>query len=217
MKRMKRSSEEEAQVIMIESGASSAPVSNLSGFSDVDKSDPRAIWFDTEVYPDTVSPIIEQIISINYEDDRKEKEYAIDGQTYTRTPIKLYVSSYGGSCYDGLGLIGAMKSSKTPVHTYAVGKVMSMGLFIAVSGHKRFSYPFTTYMYHSVSSFAFGKFQELKEDVEEVERLQTLVDDHLISVSSFTKEQIQDIHTRKQDYYIDATKALEFNMVDEII
>lgn len=217
MKRMKRSSEEEAQVIMIESGASSAPVSNLSGFSDVNKLDPRAIWFDTEVYPDTVSPIIEQIISINYEDDRKEKEYAIDGQTYTRTPIKLYVSSYGGSCYDGLGLIGAMKSSKTPVHTYAVGKVMSMGLFIAVSGHKRFSYPFTTYMYHSVSSFAFGKFQELKEDVEEVERLQTLVDDHLISVSSFTKEQIQDIHTRKQDYYIDATKALEFNMVDEII
>lgn len=217
MKRMKRSSEEEAQVIMIESGASSAPVSNLSGFSDIDRSDPRAIWFDTEVYPDTVSPIIQQIININYEDDRKEKEYAIDGQTYTRTPIKLYVSSYGGSCYDGLGLIGAMKASKTPVHTYAVGKVMSMGLFIAVSGHKRFSYPHTTYMYHSISSFAFGKFQELKEDVAETERLQILVDDHLISVSGITKEQLQDIHTRKQDYYIDATKALEFNMVDEII
>lgn len=213
-----RRSEEEQQIFVIEGGASSSqPIMDFSSLGVQSDSDPRAIWLSTEVYPETMSPVIEAIAQINYEDDRKEKQYEMEGQKYIRTPIKLYVSSYGGSCYDGLGLIGAMRSSKTPVHTYANGKVMSMGLFIAIAGHERFAYPYTTYMYHSISSCSFGKFQELKEDVAEVERLQTIVDDLLLSVSSITQEQLDDIHVKKIDYYFDTDTALSLSMVDEVI
>ena len=150
-------------------------------------------------------------------DEQKEKEYTLNGQHYIRYPIKLYISSYGGSVYDGLGLAGIIKSSKTPVHTYAVGKVMSMGFLLALSGHKRFAYPHTTYMCHSLSGWSVGKIADLQESVEEDIRLQTKIDNIILENSNITQEQLNDTHTRKFDWYLDATTALELNCVDEII
>lgn len=217
MKRNKlRRSEEQYIVLESEPQSSSIDFGSLGSVDSI-SSDPRAIWLTSDIYPETVYNIIKDIVRINYEDDRKEKEYAIDGQSYTRTPIKLYISSYGGSCYDGLGIIGAIKSSKTPVHTYSVGKVMSMGLFIAVSGHSRFTYPHTTYMYHSVSSMSWGTVKDLEESAEETRRLQTVLDDHLLSFSTYTQEQLTSIQDKKQDHYISATEALALGMVDEVI
>lgn len=210
----KKLSEEQVMIM-------SDPVSFTSGITLDDsgnsETDPRAIWFTSEVYPETVAQAIQQISKINYIDDQKEKQAYIEGQSYIRHPIKLYVSSYGGSVYDGLGLIGIIRSSKTPVHTYAVGKVMSMGFVLAISGHKRFAYPHTSYMFHSLSSFSFGKFMELVECVEEDRRLQAKLDLLTTSVSSITQERLQEVHERKLDWYFDSEEALKLNCVDEIL
>lgn len=208
---------EETPIIMVQQETQSLPNLGLGLGLDGVSGDPRSIWLSTEVYPDTITPVIQQILDINYEDSIKEKEAKLNDQIYVRHPIKLYVSSYGGSVYDGFGLIGAISSSKTPVHTYAVGKVMSMGFMIAISGVKRFAYPHTTYMYHSVSSVAWGKFSELEESLEETARLQHKIDNIVVARTKIEQSRMTEVHKQKLDWYFDANDALELNCIDEII
>lgn len=214
----KRRSEQDQQVVMIQQQEPSyLPSLGLDLGSSFNETDPRAIWLTTEVYPETIATIVQQIQNINYIDEKKEKEYLMEGQTYVRPPIKLYVSSYGGSVYDGLGLIGIIKKSKTPIHTIAFGKVMSMGVLLAISGHVRFSYPHTTFMIHSISSGNFGCYQELKESLEEDTRLQEKLDSIITSSSNITQERLNEVLVKKLDWYFDADQALEFKMINEII
>ena len=214
---IKRRSETEPQVFMVKQEEPMILPNFGLDIGSSFESDPRSIWLTTEVYPETIATVIQQIHTINYQDTRKEKEATLDGQIYVRPPIKLYVSSYGGSVYDGFGLVGAILASKTPVHTYATGKVMSMGFVLAISGKKRFAYPHTTYMFHSVSDTAWGKFTELAESVEEDRRLQTKIDTLTTTRTNITQERLNDIHLRKFDWYFDAIDALELNCVDEIL
>ncbi len=217
LKYMKKRSEQEQQQIIMVKQEEALGLPSLGLDLSSNPSDPRAIWLTTEVYPETIAPVIQQINDINYQDSRKEKEYQADGQFYIRQPIKLYVSSYGGSVYDGFGLLGAISSSKTPIHTIAFGKVMSMGFMIAISGHKRFSYPHTTYMFHSLSGMAWGKVMDMQESTEENTRLQNKLDTVVTTRTLITQERLDEVHTRKFDWYFDSNNALELECVDEII
>ena len=71
----------------------------------------RNILLSDNIAADTVKGIIETIMHINHDDDLKEADY----KDWERKPIKLYINSFGGSCYDGLALIDIIKQSKTPV------------------------------------------------------------------------------------------------------
>ena len=59
-----------------------------------------------------VEEVIKDIFEINFDDDEKEEIY----KEWKRTPIRLFINSYGGSVYDGLALIDVIRRSKTPVH-----------------------------------------------------------------------------------------------------
>ena len=120
----------------------------------------------------------------------------------------------GSILIDGLG---AISSSKTPIHTIAFGKVMSMGFMIAISGHKRFAYPHTTYMFHSLSNMAWGKVMDIQESAEENTRLQNKLDTVVTTRTLITQERLDEVHTRKFDWYFDSNNALELECVDEII
>ena len=216
MKNMYRKSNED-QITLIKSEDFFQPLQLPAGLNLGAESDPQAIWLSTEVYPDTIATVVQQINNINYVDNQKEKEAALSGQAYIRHPIKLYISSYGGSVYDGLGLVGVIRSSKTPVHTYTFGKVMSMGFILAISGHKRFTYPHTTYMFHSLSAAHWGKFSELEESVLEDGRLQAKLDGITTTYTAIEQSRLDDIHSRKLDWYIDVDDALALGCVDGVL
>lgn len=216
MRRNNRYSNEETTFV-IRNEEPSLNLLNGTLLGGIENNDPRSIWFTNEVYPDTVATALQQIININYLDDQEELRAALSGQTYIRHPIKLFVSSYGGNVYDGLGLVGLIRASKTPVHTYAIGKVMSMGFILAISGHKRFAYAHTSYMFHSLSSVHWGKFSELQESVIEDERLQAKLDGLTTSLTNIEQERLNEVHVKKLDWYFDSEEALSFNCVDELI
>lgn len=177
----------------------------------------RVIYFDKEFTDETLSSIIQTIIQYNMEDDTKEKEVEGFGGKYGRKPVTLYISSYGGSVYDLLSLVGVIKSSKTPVHTIAVGKVMSSGFILLCAGHKRFAKPYTTFMYHSILSVTFGKLQDMKEDVEEVERLQNILDDIVVEASNIKRKTLNKIVKEKRDWYFDISTALEYKLIESVV
>lgn len=214
----RRKMSEDQTIVISQEPTSLANLEGILGVNSVggDAVESRTIWFTQEFYPDTVASAIQQIQSINNSDDDKERKAIAEGQSYVRHPIKIYVSSYGGSIYDGLGLIGLIKSSKTPIHTYAIGKVMSMGFVLAVCGHKRFAFPHTSFMVHSLSSFHFGKFSELKESVQEDDRLQTILDSIITTSTNITQERLNEVHEKKLDWYFDTVNAVELGCVDEV-
>ena len=45
-----------------------------------------------------------------------------------RTPIRIYINSYGGAIYDMWAFVQLMESSKTPIYTYCTGYAMSAAL-----------------------------------------------------------------------------------------
>lgn len=161
----------------------------------------------------SVKDILLGILEINRKDDEKLAE----NPSYIRKPINLIVNTYGGSVYDGFGLVAVIDASETPVHTYLYGKAMSMGLLIYASGHRRFAHPLGTLMYHQISTGAQGKIEDIKLTVTQSEKLGERYDHYLLSVTNLPKEKIDLAKDRKEELYLTALEAIEYGLVDEII
>lgn len=150
---------------------------------------------------------------IKEDDEKDEKE-----KDYKREPIKLYINSYGGDVYDMWGLIDIIQNSKTPVYTYCTGYAMSAAFKIFLAGHKRFCYKHSTFLVHQLSSGTSGKYLDLKENVAEYDRLNKELVDYIVENSKFTRSTLDDIWSKKQDFYFNADDALnKYGVVDEIL
>jgi ATP-dependent Clp protease protease subunit len=134
-----------------------------------------------------------------------------------RKPIRIYIQSYGGSVYDGYGLIGAITASKTPVETFCTGYVMSMGLGIYVAGHKRYTLPYTRFMYHEIMSAVEGKAEEINRVTQESKKLQKFYDDLIVARTKLTMQKLNTVKKKTQDLYLSAEEAQEYGIVDEIV
>lgn len=161
----------------------------------------------TEQEDDNVDYVIKSILSFNEEDKDK----------LDPTPIKLYINCYGGDVYQFLGLIDVIESSITPIHTITLGAAMSCAFLVVLSGHKRFAYKNSTFMYHQISTGEWGTAKNLEEDLIETKRLQKIIENHVLIKSKITKKQLSDNYNTKNDWYISAEEALKYNIIDQII
>jgi ATP-dependent Clp protease protease subunit len=173
----------------------------------------RTLYLFDTIDKNTVKAVVENIIRINKQDDEIDKRE----KDYKRLPIEIIINSRGGSIYDGLGLISVIEKSKTAIHTYVYGLAASMGLLVAVSGHKRFSGRLSTFMYHSVSSTMGGKLDHLKNRLDEIQRLQNIYDQYLLTKTKFGIDQLKSSQEQQRDWFMGPEEALELGVIDEII
>ena len=170
----------------------------------------RKILLSDNIKSDTVKGIIETIMNINYDDDIKEADY----KDWERKPIKLFINSFGGSVYDGLALVDVIKQSKTPVHTISIGSSMSMGFWIYLAGHKRYVGENATLMFHDISTWVWDKTETIKQELNEVLRLQKVICTEVTSTSLVKQETLDDYITRKAEWYIPADEAIKLKLAD---
>lgn len=171
----------------------------------------RKLYLKELVDEKSVMPLIEAIHKINDDDAEKEKEY----NGWEREPIKLYIYTYGGTCYAGFALIDAIRASKTPVHTIVLGTAMSMGIFIFNAGHKRFIGEHATLMYHDVSLHLESEMTEgVKIELAEGLRLQKMGIQFLTEYSLVEESVINDYINRKADWFIPAEEAIRLKIAD---
>ena len=156
--------------------------------------------------------LIHFILEINEEDILLK----LAAPKYKPEPIKIVINSFGGSMYDGLGIIGAIKASKTPVHTYCYGSAMSMGLYILNVGDKRFVSKFSTLMIHEGSADIHNKFSQLKIELDEAQRLEKLCSSTLIKHSNLTSSELKS-KKLKGDWYFTASTAKSKGIIDKIL
>lgn len=170
----------------------------------------RSILLSEDITSMSVKGIIERIMDINNDDDEKEEDY----KNWERKPVKLFINSFGGSCYDGLALIDIIKQNKTPVYTISIGSSMSMGLWIYLAGHKRYVGAHTTLMWHDITSWACDKTEGLKQELNECLRLSKMYCNEMVSTSMVKQETLDDYINRKAEWYIPADEAIKLKLAD---
>lgn len=169
----------------------------------------RKLFLEDDVEQYSVSDIIKNIMQYNSDDNDN------DIPVEMRIPIKLYISSRGGSVDPGFALIDAITCSKTPVYTINVGYCYSMGFLILLAGHKRFAFPSARHLLHDGSNFVFDSTSKVKDRMrfEEVaeERLKNFVLKNS-KISSETYEQ-----NFRKEWYMFADEAKDLGFIDVIV
>ena len=160
----------------------------------------------------STSTIIEYILDINRLDASIEKK----DKDYKRDPIRLYINSPGGEATEGFALISAMELSKTPIHTINMGECSSMAFLISIAGDKRFALPYSEYLMHDGSLFAYGSANKVIDQVHfEDRQKREVIKPFVLSHSTMTEEEYDKLECK--ELYMTAHDALGYGFVDEIV
>lgn len=136
-------------------------------------------------------------------------------------PINIYLNTYGGCIHDMLAIYDEIRALTKiyEVNIICTGKIMSAGtiIMLAVPLEHRFSYSNTTFMYHSLSAFAWGKIKEMEENVEESKRLHKIMWNIYKENTSIPKEKLDEIYKSKIDWFISAEQAKKYKIISKIL
>ena len=144
--------------------------------------------------------------------NRIDQEKKID--VNNRTPIKIYIDSNGGSLTACFTIIDAITMSKTPVWTINIGKAYSAGFFIFITGHKRFAYPNSSFLFHEGSTGIYQDANKFKNYADfykqQLEQLRAITLEH-----TQIEPEEYDKHV-KDDWWFDVNEALKYGVTDKI-
>lgn len=133
-----------------------------------------------------------------------------------RVPIKLFVDSSGGDLTSALMMADAITLSKTPVYTINMGTAYSGGLLVFVTGHKRYSFPSASFLFHegstSLGSIDAGKFKNYAGYYSNlIDRMKNYIIKNTKVDEELYKEKSRD------DWWFFVDEAIELGFCDEII
>lgn len=138
-------------------------------------------------------------------------------ESYNQSPITIVITSPGGSVYDGLAIVDAIQSSPCEITTVATGLVASMAVPI-LSCAKRRKMTYNAYlMYHEISvDIPLSRISTSESEAKHSKSLNAHMH-RLIAANSRKPYHYWAKVGKHVDYYIDADKALELGLVDEVI
>jgi len=177
----------------------------------------RELFFNKQVDQASIGELTKSIIEIINDDKNLKKVANISGFEYTPKPINIHIDSYGGNVYQILGLYSIIERSTTPIHTIVTGCAMSCGFVLLLSGHKRFAYPFSTILYHQISSGVWGKLKDIEDNVDETRRLQKILEDVTLKRTKISEDKLKEVFEKKIDWFIPSDEGLKLGIVDEIL
>lgn len=93
----------------------------------------RNIWIDNDIDEALVNKVIRELNYLN---------------SLSVAPIKLFITTNGGSIEDGLALYDAIAESPAPVYVCVVARAYSMGAILLQAGTKRFALTHSRIMIH---------------------------------------------------------------------
>jgi|GEM_PF-1582841 len=137
-----------------------------------------------------------------------------------KTPINLIINTFGGSIYDMFALYDAIKyvqSLGTPVNTIGLGKIMSAGVILLVAGNTRKVGKNSTIMWHLGTDSIEGDMFELRNELNEVERLDDLCNHILCQETNMSKKDIENLLSSRVDVYVTPEQAIEYGMADSYL
>jgi ATP-dependent Clp protease protease subunit len=131
--------------------------------------------------------------------------------------INMYINSPGGSVTAGLAIYDAMQHVQCKVATFCIGQAASMGAILLMAGTKgkRHILPHGRVMIHQPWGGAGGTAADIRIQADEIIKLKGTINE---IIAKHSGQQIKKIEKdTDRDRYMDATQALEYGVVDEII
>lgn len=134
-------------------------------------------------------------------------------------PIHLVISTYGGSVDEMFTLYDTIKFLPCPVHTIALGKVMSAGVLLLATGAKgkRMIGRNARVMIHPISGGVGGNVFEVINESKEHKRMQDQMVDAIVRETKGSKSEIEKIMKSGHDFYLLPEQAVKLGIVDKII
>ena len=179
-------------------------------FIDTDK---RIFYIQDGIDNETISKINYWLLWLLEEDEANEQSQ----KDYKRKPIKLYINSNGGYVADMWSLVDIILNSKTQIDTYCTGYAYSCGLLIFLSGKNRYITKHTSMMYHQVSAYLSGTYQNVQEKINDFDIGQKQVEEYVIERTKFKQDKLDEIRERKLDYKMFCDELLELGVATEVI
>lgn len=184
----------------------------------------KIITFFSEIKGASVEAAIKDIARINasdYDYAEKCRQWAMENRqqttSVTLSPIRFYLSTTGGTCYDGMALHDIIEASQTPVEVICTGKIMSMGVIVALGSKVRKAYRNTTFMIHQVQGVSIGTLREMEDTIAEVSRINDMLFRIIKEKTSITDAQLNDVIQNRKDWFLTAEEALKLGIITEII
>jgi len=140
----------------------------------------------------------------------------------SRKPITLYINTAGGNVTDGLAIHDAIKHLVTQgveVTVVVQGMAYSMGSVVlqAASEGRRLSFPHSWIMIHEPAKWA--GWQSTTAAAQHLDRLKQMQSQIYRILSERSGKPLRQIirDTKRNDFYLDAAKAKEYGLIDEIL
>lgn len=129
--------------------------------------------------------------------------------------IYLHINSYGGSVFAGLSSVDYIIKSKVPVVSVIDGCAASAATLMSVTATHRQMNKHAYMLIHQLSSGLWGKYEELKDDMENCDNFMKVIKEIYEEHTQVPKKELDKI--LKHDLWWDAEKCLKYGLIDEII
>ncbi len=163
----------------------------------------RIVFIDGEINDLTADLVVAQLLFLQSQDTGKD--------------ISLYVNSPGGAVTAGLAIYDTIQYLRCDVQTICLGQAASMAALILTSGTagKRFALPSSRILIHQPWGNASGQSSDISLQAREIIRLKKLTIEYFAKHTGKTVEQLAT--DMERDFYMSATEAVEYGLVDKIM
>lgn len=168
-------------------------------------------YFYSEVDPDTIAEMVANMKAMETELLKR----MVEEEAASPSPIHLHINSGGGDLMSGIAGMESIMRSRVPVVTYIEGLAASAATLLSIAGHKRVMGPNSFALIHQLSSGFWGKFEEMKDEMQNNMLLMGMLTKVYTKRTKIQKRKLEAI--LKRDLLFDATTALQFGIVDEIV
>lgn len=136
------------------------------------------------------------------------------------TPVKLIISTVGGSVSDGLILCNIIDNYKKPLEIYIYGYACSMGTIILCSGNNnpnvtKYCYPFSFGLFHAGYSAVEGEALSVEDQMAFNKQTDTMIRDYVVANTKITAEEYK--ANERRQWYLTAKEMQEKGLIDIII
>lgn len=175
--------------------------------------DERMFYIHDYIDKDSMSKVCYWLLYLLNEDQKKEDKE----KDYERKPIKIYINSYGGYVSDMWALVDIMLNSKTPIYTYSTSYADSCGFLIFIAGTKRFITKHASMCCHQFSSGAKGTYQDIKEQVEDLDRMWRDFEEYICTQTKITRARLQEVREKKLDWTIYSEELIGLGVATDLV
>ena len=167
----------------------------------------RDVYLIGDIEKDTARSVIERLRELANENSK---------------PITVYINTAGGNVTDGLAIhdaIAQVVAQGIEVSVVVQGMAYSMGSIVlqAASAGRRLSFPHSWIMIHEPAKWA--GWQSTTAAAQHLDRLKQMQSQIYRILSARSGKPLRQIirDTKRMDFYLDATKALEYGLVDKVL